>query len=493
MLLATGIGLSESGCSAKHAVPLDTLVVAVEAQPATLDPRFATDANGVRISALIFDGLVRLGADLKPVPEAAERWEVHGHTYTFYLRRDLHFHNGRPLRAEDIDYSFALMLAPSSPFASALDMIKKVTTREMNGQLIVDLEVPQASPQFLVSGLASVKLLPKAEITASGADFANTLIGTGPFRFVRQDLNEIELRAVQAKSEHVLFKVIRDDFTRYQKTMKGEIDIVQMAISADRVADFQKRPREFHVFLYPGLSMSYLLINFKTPLLADRNVRLALAESIERQDFLRYKMHGLGAEATSLLTPENPYFSRSLKNPAFNLADAQTRLMGRVASDTELVLKTSNSPQAVDNGKVLAYQMSRSGVKVAVQSYEWGTFYSDIKHGNFQLAAMRWLGIVDPGIYRLAFHSSEKPPGRNRGSYSNLRLDRLLDAGINLDDEQKRRKIFNEVQEIVNDDIVIIPLWYDQQIAIAKNNVRGYAPNQTGDFRPLTETYKEHE
>jgi len=157
----------------------------------------------------------------------------------------------------------------------------------------------------------------------------------------------------------------------------------------------------------------------------------------------------------------------------------------------EIILKTSNSPQAVDTGKVLAYQMSQAGVKVRLQSFEWGTFYSDIKRGAFQLATMKWVGVIDPDLYKLAFHSTEKPPGRNRGAYSNPEMDRLLDEGMTTADVNKRREIFARVQHLALDDLAIIPLWYDEQYSIARTSVKNYHPNQTGDYWPLLEAYKE--
>lgn len=485
--------LMACGCTERSKIPADTLVVALSAEPATLDPRFATDAVGMRITSLIFNSLVRLGPNLEPVPEAAEKWTVKGDTYTFFLRKDLRFHNGRALNKDDVEFSFATVLSPGSPFSSIKDIVKGVTVSEVKDQLLVAVQLKNFSDKFLKADLPSVKLLPKAEVLSAGLEFSNSLVGTGGFRLVRQNMNEIELEGVHATTKHLIFKIIHDDFTRYQKMLKGEVDIVQMEISPDRIADFQKRPQEFQVFLYPGLSMTYILIGFHDPILSKMEVRQALAQSIQRDDLIRYKMHGMASEATSILTPQNPYFNAQLKNFPWDPGKARRAIEKLGLLGHELILKTSNSPGSIDNGKVLAYQMSQSGIKVRVQSYEWGTFYSDIKRGDFQLATMKWVGTVDPDIYKLAFHSREFPPGRNRGFYNNARLDSLLEAGTGEANVPKRRKIFNEVQEIIHSDLAIIPLWYDQQVAIVKKSVIGYHPSQTGDYWPLLEASKAHD
>ena len=239
--------------------------------------------------------------------------------------------------------------------------------------------------------------------------------------------------------------------------------------------------------------MSYILLNLRDPVLQKLEVRQALARSIQRDELIKYKFYDQATEATSILTPNHSYFNSQLVNLPYDLDWARSTIRSLGLENHQLTLKTSNSPQAVENGKVLAYQMKRSGLAMQVQSYEWGTFYSDVKKGSFQLATMRWVGTVDPDIYRLAFHSTEKPPGRNRGSYQNLRLDRLLAEGTRAEDVLVRKKIFLEVQKIVQDDLAIIPLWYDRQIAVARKVVKDYQPDQTGEYYPLLKAYKDSE
>jgi peptide/nickel transport system substrate-binding protein len=479
-----------SGCTGHLKTPDDTLIVAIESQPTNLDPRFATDANSVRIDGLIFESLVHVGEGFRPEPEVAQRWEAHGNVLKFYLRPDLKFHNGRAVTPEDILFSFECYRAPGSPFASSLAVIDSIQAQTENGRIVVTLKLSRFSDKFLVSDLPIVKILPKAEIERLGRDYASRLIGTGPFAYIKTDLNEIRLKSVRAKIPFLTFKVIRDDYTRYQKLLKGEVDFVQAAIPTDKVKDFENRPDRFEVFRYPGLTMTYVLLNFKDPILKQKTVRLALARSLKRKDIIDYKLDGLALEATSLLTPDNPYFNKALRNPPFNINAAREQIEKLGLKGRKLVLKTSNSPQAIDNGKVLANQMSQTGLDVDLQSYEWGTFYSDVKKGLFQLATMKWVGLVDPDIYELAFHSREVPPGRNRGSYLNAKLDELLDRANRVATRDQRRKIFDRVQEIVLSDLAVLPLWYDIQVAIVNRRITGFKPSMNSDFSPLAKVGK---
>jgi peptide/nickel transport system substrate-binding protein len=490
-LTAAAILIFALGCQARVKTPPDTLVVALSAAPATLDPRYATDATGDRLVSLVFSSLVRLGPNLEAVPEAAEHWTCASQTCTFYLRPDLRFNNGRPMNAEDVRYSFAQIASKSSPFSSLGDSLEKVEVREAGGRIIVGIQLKGIPDKFIRSELHSLKLLPKPEVEAASADFARHLIGSGPYRVVRQDMNEIEMEAVHAAGPRLLFKVIHDDFTRYQKLLKGEVDIAQGEIGTDRVGDFEKRPDEFQVTTTPTLNMTYLLVNFRDPVLRQKAAREALAHAIARAEIIRYKANGHAREATSILAPELPYHNGRLKSVGYDLDSARRLVNEAGVGGQKLILKTSNVPSAIDHGKVLAYQMSRSGLDVQVQSYEWGTFYGDVKRGNFQLATMTWVGIIDPDIYKFAFHSREKPPGRNRGFYENPALDALLEKGSNELSFTKRKKIFDEVQEIVHNDLAIIPLWYEQRTSIARRTVKNYVPTQTGDYWPLVQAKKQ--
>lgn len=480
-----------TGCTPKNQrTPPDTLVVAIGSEPVNLDPRFATDAYSVRISALLFNSLVRLGPDLEAAPEAADSWTYKDHVYTFHLRPELKFHNGRPVEREDVEFSFAQYLGTSS-YASNLDLIKNVEVQGETGNLTVKVTVLHNTDKILKTSMPIIKILPKAEILKAGRDFNKLLIGTGGFKYAGRNLNEIRLDAVNAKVKHLVFKIVRDDFTRYQKMLKGEVDVAQVEISADKIPNFEKRPDDFNVYIYPGLSINYLVVNHKDALLKNKGVRQALAQCLNRGEIIQYKMRGLAKEATSILTPTNYYFDPDLRNPPLDPEAAHASIAKLNLLGSKLVLKTSNEPGVIEEGRVLLSQLERTGLDIKIESYEWGTFYDDVKKGKFQIAMMKWLGTLDPDLYRMMFHSKEFPPGRNRGYYSNPELDGLLEKAAAEEDLDQRKKLYTRIQEIVQQDVAFIPLWYQQQTAITRKNVINYKPTITGDFWPFFEASKQ--
>ena len=462
----------------------DTLSVAISSMPPTIEPTRATDAYGMRIATLVFSSLVRVDDKLQPVGDAAEDWTYKNKKFSFRLKKNIRFHNGEPLTKEDILYSFGQFKSPTSPFTAAFKDIEKVEVEEKNDRMTVNLTMKEYSAKLLTSDLPALKLLPKNRE-------AGAMIGSGPFKFVQKTDNSIELTrfnehfSTVPKVENLHFKIIRDDLTRIQKLLKGEVDLAQAEIPNDKIKNIPKD--EFQLQLFPGLSMTYLLVNFNDPVLKNKKVREAIDLAINRQDIVQYKMAGMGEAATSLMTPQNPFFLKDLKSPEHNLEAAKKIIADLSLQGTKLQLKTSTVPVAVDNGKVIANQVSETGLKVNLQSLEWGVFYGDVTKGRFQMAIMRWVGSTDPDLYRLAFHTSEKPPGRNRGSYSNPELDKMLEKGISIEDPKKRIQLYNEVQRIVYDDLAVIPLWYDMLVALSNKRVLNYKPSPMGDYWPFVE------
>jgi peptide/nickel transport system substrate-binding protein len=499
LLFTVLASIGSLGCTKKAADDPHTLFVGISAAPATLDPRFATDAVGMRLGSLLFSSIVRVGPELDIIGEAAASWKYDKLTYTFQLRPGLSFpgpKGDRPLTQDDLLYTFAQAQADKSPFASALKSISKVEATydaKTGGELKLKLSQFSAT---LLTDLSTVKILPKDVVEAAGDDFGKKPIGSGPFEFVSADANEIRLKARAAHAyatpqvPQVVFKIVREDNTRFLKFIKGELDLIQQDLPPAKISEIEKRGG-FQVFKYPGLSMTYILVNLQDPLLKSREVREAISSALHREEIIRFKLESLAQPATSILSPANPFHDVALAPPKFDLDHAKSVLKKANASGAELTLKTSNSTQAVENGKVLSHQLDQAGMKTKLQSFEWGTFYDDIKKGNFQLATMKWVGTTDPDIYRSAFHSKEKPPGgKNRGGYVNAELDQLVEKGLQIEDHAKRVAHYKKVQRMIYEDLAIIPLWYEFEVAVVSPKVEGFSPSKNGDFSALTKLRK---
>lgn len=480
-------------CTSESVKRVDTLRVALASAPSTLDPRRSTDATGMRLCNLIFQGLVRVSDDLSVAGDAASEWSFKNNVYHFTLKKDLKFQSGRKVTPEDIEFSFDEFRSSRSPFSSAFAPIQKVVVTEKQDQMTVSIHVDQFSAKFLTSDLPVLKILPKKELLEAGESFGDRPLGSGPLMVESITSQSVLLKRTDPAPKKsglfnfIEFKVIKDDFTRSQKLLKGEIDVAIAELPPDIVKRLEeKHAKEVQVYTYPGLSMTYILVNLKDPNLKEISVRKALSQAIDRKKIIKYKLLGLGQEATSILTPENPFFNKELKNPKYD-PEAARAVLEKIGT---ISLKTSSNPTAVDHGKVLANQLEKAGLKVQLQSFEWGTFYNDIKTGNFQLATMKWVGAFDPDIYRIAFHSNELSPGRNRSYYINKDLDQLLDQAYRIEDEKKRKQAYLKIQKIIFDDFVIIPLWYETQAAVLRKDLKGFETSPLSDYYGLLQVHQ---
>jgi peptide/nickel transport system substrate-binding protein len=501
-----------SGCSGKAADEErpGTLYVGLESAPKTLDPRFATDAAGMRITqGLLFDTLVRLDDQLKIVSCLAQRWEnPDNRTYIFHLRPSVKFHDGEPLTAEDVQFTFQHLMDPAtgSPFAATYsDVIEAISV--LNPQT-VKFTLKQPTAAFLTSAI--MPILPRHLLDRPG-DFATRLIGSGPFRFVSQSPTEIVLARNAdymdgpPALERVVFKIIKDDNTRYLKAQKGELDLLVNAIAGDRIDDFKKAPLSEHysVIESPGISYNYLIFNLDDARVGDLRVRRAVAAAIDAAEIIRYRLGGHAVRAHGLLSPVSWFAASDLPAPAHD-PDMARRLLDQAGwHDPDgdgprvrlnLELKTNNNAQVVGIARILQAQLSRVGIALSIKAYEWGTFYGDIQKGNFQIAAMRWVGVTEPDFFYDIFHASQVPPvGRNRGHFRNPAVDRLVAQGrVTLDDTQ-RKAIYDQVQRIVAEQLPYLSLWHLNTVSIVNRRVKGYRQHPMGALFSLKDVHLEQE
>jgi len=145
-----------------------------------------------------------------------------------------------------------------------------------------------------------------------------------------------------------------------------------------------------------------------------------------------------------------------------------------------LTYKTSASQFRLAVARVIAAQLGEVGIDIDVQSFEFGTFFADVKKGNYQLASMQTSAISEPDFYYTYFHSSNIPTAENlhahnRWRYRNPALDALLEEGRVVFDRERRKTIYAKVQRIVAEDLPIIPLWHEHNIAVMNRSLSGYS------------------
>jgi ABC-type transport system substrate-binding protein len=496
ILLALGATLTACGTRAPAAQP-GTVVFLIESMPTNLDPRIGTDAQSQYLDSLLFSSLVQHDEKMNLVPDLAASWEVPDpRTYIFHLRHDARFSNGQPVVAADVKYTFDSLLsgAVQSTKRNAFTMVERVDTPD-DATIVFHLRQP-FTPFLWDLSRPGIGIVPRPGTSGGAANPAVEPIGSGPFRFVRavQDEEVILERnpyyfGPAVSIERVRFRVVPDATTRALELRKGTADIELNSLTPDTVVALAHAPG-IAVEDDPGTHLTYVAFNLDDPILRHRRVRQALAYATDRTTLIQYLLRGQARPARSLLPLNHWAYDPNLPGYDYDplladqLLDAAGFPRGPGGMRFHLTLKTSTDESARLLSAALQDEWRRVGVVLELRPLEFGSFYSDITHGSFQLYTLRWVGANnDPDIYRYVFDSRDFPPaGANRGHYRNPQLDALLDqaqVALSLD---VRRRLYWQVQQIVADHLPYITLWYSDNVCVYRTRVTNIRLDPAGNY-----------
>lgn len=470
-----------------------TLVMIIESTPANLDPRVGVDAQSERIYKLIFDALVRRTDRFTLEPSLAERWEIPDpRTYIFHLRRGVRFHDGRPLTARDVKYTFDSVLDGSlvTAKASTFRFVEKIEAPD-DHTVVFRLKEPFATLLWNVSD-GAIGIVP----AGSGRDFNRLPIGSGPFKFV--SLTPDSEVVIERNPEYwggappiprVRFAAVPDTTTRALELRKGAADVASNALTADMVLALQ-RETQLGVQQAPGTIYNYLAFNLRDPILQDVRVRQALAYAIDREPLIHHLWRDMARPAASVLPAQHWAYSDDVKKyphdpaAANRLLDEAGYRRGIDGVRFRLTMKTSTEETTRLLAAVLQQQLRAVGIALDIRTFEFATFFSDVIKGSFQLYALRWIGgNEDPDMFEHVFHSASVPPRRaNRSHYANPRVDWLIDAARVETDQAKRAALYKEVQQILAEELPYIHLWYLDNVLVHSPRVRHVKLSPSGNY-----------
>jgi len=471
------------------------ITLAIESEFSDLDPRTATDANSSRLCALIYSGLFYKDRSMDLQPDLVADYDVTDTCYTLRLKKGLRFHNGAPLTAEDVLFTYTSLLADDfvSYKKQNFALVKHITLLDSH---TIRFELKQPFAPFL--GYLTLGIVSK-DVALKGTDSVQSRpVGSGPFRVARLEKGRF-IRLERSSGYHgpaahvpvLSVRVIKNTTTRLLELQNKGIDILQNDIPYDAVARFDQDP-DFHVVHLPGINYQYIGCNMRDAILGRPEVRRAIAHAIRREAIITHVLQGYAQPARSLLHPINWAYCPDLPDYAF-APDTARRLIeaaGFTANGDgmyfSLEYKTSENSLAIANAQIIQEQLRQVGIDIKVIPREWATFYNDIRKGDFQLFSLRWVGISDPDIYYYIFHSSSIPPhGANRGHYKNSRLDGLLQEARRTLDRDRRKALYRQAQQIIGRELPYISLWYHDNIVIAQAHIQGARPYPDGSFRFL--------
>ena len=471
----------------------DELVMLLESKVTTFDPRNSTESSDARIQQLLFNGLTKKNEKFEPVGDLAESFESSPDykTWTFKLRQGVKFHNGRPLTAADVKYTFDTLVQGKLKKAGEL-------TRDNNLAMI---EAPDVNTVIFrcnnaLPGFANL-ILPIGIIPEGSAETqAKSPVGTGPFKFVSYASDqEIILAANEnyfggpSTVKTLKVKIVPDNTTRDAELRSGSGDL---AINADfdpvTVESLKKAPN-VKVLQSDGTNVGYLGVNMDDPLLKDVRIRQAIAYAIDREAIIRDVLLGQAKTANSVLPVTQWAYEKDTAIYNFDIEKAKDLLdqAGKKQDGDKprfkVSLKTSTNSLSRKIGEVLQEQFRRIGIELALMPLERNVMLDDVLKGNYQLYYLQMVGgNQSTDIFKFAYHSKSVPPnGQNRMRYNNPKVDKLIDDAL-LAPQEQRKAIYSEIQKTLALELPQIYLWYPSAITVVRDRANGIVQDPSGDW-----------
>ena len=490
----------------------ETFVIALSDKISTLDPigSKTVDAASERIRALLFNSLVKKNEKFDYVPDLATEIKRadDGLSYTFMLRDNVTFHDGKPLTSADVKYTLDTVLASDS--GKAASFFEGVGAAKQG--FVTGVDAPDARTVIvrlrkpwlgLLSNLVPIGIVPKD----SAAQQKDKPLGSGPFKFVSYDSAQqiISLEANQnywegaPKISALRVRVIEDASPLQNELRSGTVSLAPLPtnLTPDALQALEKEGN-LQVLSFAGANIVYLGFNVEKAPLNDVRVRQAIAFAIDREKIIRDLLLGQGKVAHSILPEESWAFSAGQKyayDPArakqlldeANLRDPdgdgpQMRLKAPI--NFKISSASAATRQYVD---VIRNYLAQVGIPVDIETLETNTLLEHLRLGDFQMTTSRWVGgNQDPIFLKDLFFSTEIPTqaraGRNRSRYKNPELDRLLDEAVNTAEREKALGLYRQAQEIISRDLPMLPLWYPANMVVASKAVGNIKVDGSGDW-----------
>ncbi|MDR1587695.1 MAG: ABC transporter substrate-binding protein, partial [Treponema sp.] len=434
----------------------DTLVVSVASDPATFDLLYANTLIEGQIGNNIYDGLLFFDEEGRPGPWLAEDYEISedGLDYTFYLRKGAKFHNGEEFRAQDV--AFTIEYARGTPNGSTVTSLIKTVTVIDDYTIKLTLVEPVAS---FLSEFAGDQFAIYSEKAVKPAEkYGGHPIGTGPYRFVsRKPGEEVRLEAFDQyygpppPVKNVVFRIIPDEFTAAVALETGDIDFIWIASAASAAALEGKEG--VTVFSSPSNRVNYLSMNVERKPFDNVKLRQAVNYAIDRDTIAAVAYEGKSANKDYMAMPWMAGFAeparRYLYDPALAALLAAEAGVSREKPVSATLITTGANRRVAE---IAQQNLAEIGIDLSIEMMEFNTWVTRYYAGDFQIAAGGHYIMFKDMNYLEEFYGTANINQGNSARYSNPGADRLFAAGRREADTEKRRVIFQQLVDIVQED-----------------------------------------
>ena len=476
------------------------------ADPPTLDPHLTGDTTSAGVVVEIFSGLVSINTDLELVPDIAQEWQVDdtGTVYTFTLRDNVTFHNGKKVTAEDFKWSIERAASPALASHLADTYLNDIVGAEeyiegdadsIEGIQVIDertLQITVDAPKaYFLAKLSypTAFVLDRETVESGGRNWwVENAVGTGPFKLDEYRIGE----RIVLKRFDEYYRAPRPDVDAINMNLAGgqrmamyendEIDVTGVGLfDLERVLNPEEPLNKELVVAPPGFSVSYIGMNASMPPFDDTNFRKALNHAVDKELIADEVLAELVKPAYSILPPGFPGYTTDIKGLHFDPDLAREYLAQSKYADSDsrprivVTVPGTGGTIGLDLEVIIEMWKQELGVEVEIQQVEWATYLEDLDAQKFQAyAGLGWSAdYPDPQDFLdILFHTES---GMNHGSYSNLEVDKLLEKARTIQDVSERVSLYNQAEQMIIDDAAWVPTWFTgEQYALVKPYLKGY-------------------
>lgn len=463
----------------QYEVPKDptTLVWHVPAEPNSLNPLISNDAYESLINSLIYDRLIeRDNTTLLLKPKMAESYTLSEDklSITYTLRKDLKWHDGKPVTADDVVFSYKRIMDPKIDAAVARTYFSEFQEiQKLDPYTVRFISKRPYFRSFFTSG--SIPILPK-HLFKKGEDFNNHAIGrnpmgNGPYKFVRWTTGqEIVLErnedywGPKPEIKKISFRFVPDPSTSFQMLKKGELDMANVrTIQWVRQTDSKKFQEQFRKLKYFSLNYSYIGWNLRRPYFSDVRVRKAITHLINREAIQEKIYFGLTEMTTGPFFKGGLEYNQALKPYSYDLKKAKALLKsaGWIDHDRDGVRDKDGVPfqftlsvpasSASWNlfATLLKEDLHKMGIQMEIRQSEWAAFIKSIDDRDFDACLLAWASPVESDPYQV-WHSSQTEKGSNFIGYKNGEVDKIIEEARGVFDPVERGKLYQKMHAILH-------------------------------------------
>jgi len=510
----------------------ETLFVTLRANPNTLNPLFVSSAYDFIMVDVLYNNLFKFDKDMKwQVNEAFVESFVESDDHTeciVRLKPGLTWHDGQPLNADDVVYSWQQILDPQVPALSqkpSVEPIKECVA-------VDDVTIKYVQPEPLATRYWNLlfPIIPKHIFEKDKAnhpdlktgDYYNRQIrhpvGNGPYRIVEWKEND---KVVVERWENypgrkpyfkkVVFRIIPDDNIAMLSFEKQEVDVVDHLTAQKFAREANSETFKKVGYKARGVRWSFRYIGWNmdgsNPFFADRKVRYAMAHACNIPLILEKVYYNLGSQCNGEFHPESWMYNPDVKLLDFDLEKSRAlldesgwkvnpsdgwrhkKIDGKDISFEFTLLMPQDAPFTPQISAIFQEDLKKIGVRMKTQKMEWSSFLEKVRKHEFQAEIAAWNTGTDPDTGWNLWRTEEYKKGRNYGGYSSPRVDELFYQGRREFDFEVRRKIYQEIHKVIYEDQPYIWIANEPILAVFNKRIRGVQFNPRGiyNFYPSIE------